>query len=412
MIEAWPALRTFQWQTTNMIRVERGIWGKLPGDPTSTRWISRSPGFQGGGAQVQVALQAGSDDGEGPVVETPMWRYVNSRYYAVWAYGSNVLDPAGPARFIEKQILEWAPLKSVPAAAAALVLLRQARSLSREQADLRPENLLSQNPADSLQIPHLELKVNAESVGEALRVGLQCWSNADEARLATFYATIRSRRKPAFLAAPFKYVPPEALATLLLPLPNEEAGRLSLAGGMPSLQPARDDGETWDVVICPVEEAHALRPEEGTAPSAGQFPLMPPAETSLAEKLKACALVRQDADLALGPLDSVVRLLDFGAGHARALNPRQICKGSRKICDLEEQALRTALGEIRRAAGTNPMDLADELADARSRHLRYKADVFEAACQQLYGMGCTPLRRKAVTAVIQAWENDGLRFSP
>lgn len=243
---SWPALRSAT-QAPLTLEVERGIWGKVHGAPSDFRWIARSAGFD---RQYDLSgqLELGSEDRPW---RFPFWRVHGGRYYAGSGYPSRARDATGRSGFLEKQILEWSPQAGVPAALAALLLLPRVAELDDQEWWERAGEgnwerrdyalTLPPEPARSWNIEA------AEVTFEKGRQGLR--DDWDEEALATLYAHLCSGRS-AWLTGAARPLPPGALAALLLPLPPETAGRVSLAGWVPSGRYDRD-GLTgrWDVLV-------------------------------------------------------------------------------------------------------------------------------------------------------------------
>jgi hypothetical protein len=313
----------------------------------------------------------------------PSWRRVNGRYYAVWSYPSRARDSFTREGFLEKQVLEWIPVQGVPAAAAAFLLLSRAADFSDQIWFDRASDSDWGRRDYSLEIPPIEeLFLNGEYLREPLATGLREWANRDTAPLEAVYAAIRTRQRPALLGGESGPLSPTALAALLLPLPRECSDALSLAGWSPSETHEEEDGDRWSVIV--------RRP----APSA-------PPEIELEDRFKAHSLAEREPTLAVGPRVSVTKLLDFARGQARWLDRPRSREELNALLPMERQELDRSVKRIRAEARMD-IGLPDPLADARRRHLEFKADVIEAACYELYNV---PFSGHRVQEVLDTWRN-------
>lgn len=250
----WPALQPEPGKLAeplpDALPIRRGIWGKVPGEASDYRWISRSANFADGCPDLAGALRIGAED---TPVTAPLWRRLPDRLCAVAVYPSRAIDSAGRLTVIEKQVCEWLISPDIPAALAALTLLPaiarrgdQDWWSQRDQGHWhRGDYALPIDPADCAPIP-VDAATLPERIDNAITDLLQATTTE---QLQSFYATLLSGQFPAALPTPAP-LPPEALAALLLPLPRTWADRLSIAGGLADRRPSRYDLiRNWDVAV-------------------------------------------------------------------------------------------------------------------------------------------------------------------
>ncbi|MBL8213834.1 MAG: hypothetical protein JNK87_24160 [Bryobacterales bacterium] len=372
----WPALQNGSVSPGKVIRAERAISGKVHGT-VGFRWIARSPGFEGAALRVDRALLLSLEDAPASM---PAWRFFKGHYYAVWAYRSSASDAAGRSNFLEKQILEWKPVPGIPPVAAALVLLNRASQLTEDDWINAAADPAWNEKDHFLEIEPIEEQLQSESLSKLIEAGSTELSALPAPAIEAFYAALRLGIKPAPLPHDRKPLSPLALACLLLPLSSQTADRLSLAGWTPSTVVDPGDGERWD----------------GTA----RLDKQPAIDhISEADRCRAEAIRTFTPALASRPLPSVERLLQFASGNQRWLPADQLPKRGGDLTPFEERWLRDAVRRICRDASADTQ-LPAHLADARTRHLLFKAAVLEAACARLFNLKPTVSR---VEEVLQMW---------
>jgi hypothetical protein len=333
---------------------------------------------------VQDLLRVGDENRPAAM---PIWRADrgNLTYYAAWVCPSAASDAATRKDFVEKRVLEWRIAAGLPAAAVALVLLKEARNLGAAPYTVRDSRSWD-DPNHFEKLTAVTLAINGRMVHDALTEALSYWRDQPSHLLARFFAGIRLDRLPSILAQWREPVPPEALAALLLPFPAPKANSISLAGWLPSARLDDAGGTPWHGVVSP-------------------GPAEAPDAASVEDEARAAALAQGIPELARCPIEPVRMLLDFAASRSRTLAPGKLTqdKSTPHPCEFERRKLEEALLRLR-AEAEAPSNLEPELADARKRHLRRKADVFEAGLKKLFGISCSDARVEPVRAIIALWE--------
>ena len=253
-LPAWPALDLGGRPLPAEISYERGVWGKVHGAASDFRWIAATPSFMSLHRRFESELQLGSEDA--PTAGT-LWRTLDGVHCAVAFYPSPARDAAGRSSFLEKQVVEWRRPPEAPAALGALLLLRHAAELDSgvwwaRRADVHwaeSDFRLELGPAE-----HPPRPVSPDAVERAVEQGIQeLLAAASEEALAELYAALLAGGRALPLSGLTRPLPPEALAALLLPLPRDQADRLSIAGWLPSLRLAEsgiaDLRQCWDLVL-------------------------------------------------------------------------------------------------------------------------------------------------------------------
>lgn len=239
---AWPALRGAR--AGPRLVCEHGVWGKVHGQASDFRWIARTPGIEAG---IERRLPLGSEDAPRDAV---CWRALGPHSVALHLYPSRAMDAAGRTGFLEKQILVWNRPAGVPAALGALVLLPAVAKLGPEtwweQARVRPWS----DPSFAIALPAADgWPVDPAVVARALD---EVRLNFTRTMLARLYAGLVAPARPVIVERPETALSPAALAALLLPLPREQADRLSLAGALPSTRFSLEElARHWDVLVVP-----------------------------------------------------------------------------------------------------------------------------------------------------------------
>jgi hypothetical protein len=376
----WPALDGLQPRTTATLRVEQAIWGRGGPNPESG-WIARSKGFQGDPTRVVPALQIGDEDRPAP---TPLWRVIDGRYYAVWCYPSPAVDTLAQSNLLKKQILEWAPSSSIPTAAAALILLLEASKLEHKIWSGGSSGPGSRVKKPRIDIPALNVRLSVQELESQITEGLRFWRGCSRETLVALFTGIEQGVKPCFLAGMESPLPPAALASLLLPFPRNQSDKLSLCGWTPAQSWGPGENIEWDVVATGAAFIQTIE------------------EPSIASSLKSESLLKGDPSIARGPQRGVTVLLDFAASRQRWLDLARLPGKTGALSRPEEEHLRQAI-QKGRAAALGEAGLPEELAEARRRHLAFKADVIEAACHRLFGW---PAAGGGVKRVLNEWKQD------
>lgn len=260
------------------LQVERAVWGKVHGQSSEFRWIARSPGLVDLKIDLEKELSLGTEDVPHHAV---CWRALGDRYVAVHVYPSRARDEAGRWGFLEKQLLVWKRHPEIPAAFAACLLLPRVANLDDQIWWTRQGSGNWHDRNFTLDLPAEEIVDSGDLASAAIERGIEVLQNwLGPAGVARFYEELEATSRPIFLPSfPETSLLPEALAALLLQLAPEIAGRLSLAGGLPSSRPDVDDlARCWDVVVAP---AHLLPLRE--SPGTG----LRPANKQLAIELLA-----------------------------------------------------------------------------------------------------------------------------
>jgi hypothetical protein len=249
-IRAWPALAAMGEVNGAVLGYARGVWGKRQGDAAGFHWLAVSPGFGEGAADLARRLPLGSEDSP---IRAVCWRALPDRFLALAFYPSRAVDAAGRGGILEKQVLEWRPESRIPVALAVLFLLRcvagwDDRIWWGRQGQGRWEQPGYALPIEPSDCP--PLVVDEQAAQALIDKGIaDLNAAADAPRLQGLYARLLSNRRPAQLPALSQPLSPEALAVLLLPLPAQAAGLLSLAGWVPSRRLGLQDlAESWDLV--------------------------------------------------------------------------------------------------------------------------------------------------------------------
>lgn len=250
-LPAWPAL-DFPQPGPASLAYQRAVWGKAHGAESDFRWIARSAGFHAGDGLARELL-LGSEDAP-PGRGMAFWRPIAlagkiSGYLAGTAYPSRAVDAAGRRGFLEKQLM--AVGQDLPAAEAALLCLPAAAAWT-DAVWWKHSPGQDWSKHDAALLLAEEPGLPACALAESLSLGLDALARLDSAVLQDFYARLLAGQRPACLHGLTEPLPPSALAALLLPLPCEQAGRLSLAGWVPSRRYDLEDlGRRWDVLVLP-----------------------------------------------------------------------------------------------------------------------------------------------------------------
>jgi len=252
-ISLWPALRSLP-ASPPPLAGRRAVWGKVHGARSDFRWIARSDGFQADDVLAR-ALLIGSEDAA-PAQKLYFWRPVlrdgqASGYVAGVAYPSRATDAAGRRGFLEKQLL--AVDAALPAAAAALLCLPAIAAWTDEIWWGRAAGQDWSRPGTALSIvADTALPVSAAAFATAIAAGLEALDALDPVVLQDGYARLLAGERPVGLVGLAEPLPPAALAALLLPLEPALAGRLALAGWIPSRRyELAELGKRWDVLALP-----------------------------------------------------------------------------------------------------------------------------------------------------------------
>ena len=256
------------------LEAERAVWGKAHGQASDFRWLGRSPGFPET-PELRLALGIGSEDRPRRSV---YWRASGGgRFLAIAAYPSRAVDAAGRSGFLERQILAWSS-GDLPPALGAILWLPRSQAFEGEGA---AGEVLRRCAAPSpLEAPG--------DLSEAISQGLEELQQAAcRDALIRLYGELLSRdpqraidgpspgaERPCWLTVE-EPLTPLALAALLLPLPRDLGGRLSLAGWVPSSRVALPELEGRWSLVCgapslaprdpgsPGDSSRASRPKPG-----------------------------------------------------------------------------------------------------------------------------------------------------
>jgi len=259
----WPALRPGK-PPNGPLAYQRAVWGKVHGAASDFRWIARSEAFRPGDRLARDLL-LGSED-HPPPQRLYVWLPLSidgkaSGHVAGTAYASRGVDAGGRRGFLEKQLLDWANPRGLPAAVGALLLLpAMAHWTDRiwwqrvpEQDWSLQESVLALATHESGPFAPAAYRADPKGyLDAAIGRGLTALAAIDPESLAHFYATLLAGDRPACLAGLAEPLPPEALAALLLPLQRPLADTLSLAGWIPSHRYALEElGQRWDGLVLP-----------------------------------------------------------------------------------------------------------------------------------------------------------------
>ena len=226
---------------------ERGIWGKMHAVPTDYRWIARSPGFPPPGSDIELRLLVGP---ESAPASASLWRAGQGAYLAAATYPSPARDAAGRSGFLEKQVCIFPRSAAVPAALAAFVLLRWVRERSFADWWQHRENPGWESPAFFLPIGADRAPASAGELEDRIRRGVGELEMLDPDALKKLYSGILSGRPDNLLESVKAPLSAEATAALLLPLPLEQADKLSVAGWSLSTRYRRQRREeVWNILV-------------------------------------------------------------------------------------------------------------------------------------------------------------------
>lgn len=424
-IWSWPALAGVSAASLpHFLAVERAVWGKVHGARSDFRWIAASRGFAVRGRGLERELAVGIEDRP---VRFPFWRAAPGLHVAGSGYPSRARDASGRGGALEKQLLAWRAEHSVPAGAAALLLLPRAAELddgawwgraAPAAWDADPRFVL--DLGGPLEVPVSErLLAEAAARGIAdLRARLVPDGGA---ALAEVFGALLAGRRPVLCPLGDQPLEPEALAALLLPLDRERADGLSLAGWLPSSRPPRADlGGSWDVVVhaggrSRTAEATATdprtramaaallagdpsllggspaldRPAARPAPAAADDPRrrdareLPPAEEPVTPDLPPLPRAPELAEPPAGAGAGWRILYDFARDpHRFWLDPQELAPYLREPAGENEEAVQTALSWLRTLASSRPPS-----APAGDQH-RAKEDLLWAG---ILALSPTPL---------------------
>lgn len=242
----WPAFDLRGRNAPERLQAGRAVWGKVHGADSDFRWIAFTPGLDPQERRLERDLLLGSEDS--PETATS-WRALETGYFAVSCYPSQAVDAARRSGFLEKQLLEWTPEETLPAALGALTLLPRVADFddtvwwkeSGHPGWHQPGFSLTLAPPDPIDV----------DPGPAIERGRTALRDAvDESALAGLYSALLAGRRSAFLSGLERPLPPAALAALLLPLPREIADRLSIAGWVVSQRLPESFSRLWNVLVC------------------------------------------------------------------------------------------------------------------------------------------------------------------
>jgi len=262
----WPALSgIFPGALPRGLEVEQGIWGKVHGARSDFRWIAATSGFASLGEDLERELTVGIEDRP---ARFSLWRAHGGVHFAGIGYPSRARDAAGRSGILEKQLLARRVDPAVPAALAALLLLPRVSELDEGtwwgQADV---SAWDSDPRFVLDLgASREIPVSEAALDAAVREGISdlqatLATESAENLLADLFNGLLEGRRPVLLPAGEEPLSPEALAVLLLPLEQERAALLSLAGWLPSTRPPGPSlGERWDLVVRPGQAATSSVP--------------------------------------------------------------------------------------------------------------------------------------------------------
>jgi len=247
-LPGWPALRGCAAPPWGL-GCEHGVWGKVQAGPADFRWVARSPGFGDDDLRLARALRIGAENHPSRLTA---WRVHNGQYLALAYYPSRGQDAAGRSGFLERQVLAWRPCAGILPALAALALLpavaRVDDRIWRDRQHLgRWSDLAYSLPLEALELGEL----GPDQLTAVIRQGVdELAARIPPQALRDLYAQVLTGARPARLALTDGALGPAALAALLLPLPPQTAGRLSLAGWIPDLSPDPTDlAANWNLTV-------------------------------------------------------------------------------------------------------------------------------------------------------------------
>jgi len=389
----WPAMKGVSSTRSTRLVFEHAIWGKVHGASSDYRWIGRSPGFVGHKRGIERALTIGAEDRP---CKAPSWFAAGEYCYAVWCYPSRAVDAAGRRDFLERQILEWRP-EGIRAAVGALTLLPGVAACTDELWIEQAGDSRWQDKEFVLPQPAGQYTATAEVLEAAGQAGLQQLTEIPEPVLAAFYASLidsvtKAGAGPAFLPAG-KALTPQALAALLLPMEERLkvggnfTSRFSLAGGAPSKHVDKAGAQGWNGVVY------------------GQPPREPRFERADATgdwaRMLARAVRAGSPELARKPL--VARILEFARGPDRWIAGTKVPDHPR-VDELELRMLDEAAQRVEEDS-QGGAGLPEHIRAARSKHLRHKASVIEAAATVL-APGRSHGGGDAIREILSKWEAD------
>lgn len=391
-ITQWPALREIPESKEYKLLFERAIWGKVDGQRSDYRWIARSPGFKGDSCAVQRALTLGLEDKPCPLV---LWHASEGSFYAVSCYPSRARDANGRSGFLEKQIIEWRP-DGVPAAIGALTLLGIACGYTDEDWIARSRDPGWLRPDFSIGLDTMTVTVGNDTILAAISGGLRSLEGILEPAMTDFYTGLAhwistpATAGPGHRAAPGlleteSQLGPAALAVLLLPFEENDAKRLSLAGGLPVSQVEEEDLKSWSGVVC---RSRAI--VRGASEAAGDA----------SERKRANAIVT--ALRRHEPPPRTEFLLEFAASDERWLDASSL-PAPGELNASEIGLVHDAIKVVNNEAAL-PTGLPESLQKARVEHLRAKADVIRAAASAISPKQFHfPEATKWIRSTLQKW---------
>jgi hypothetical protein len=226
----------------------RAIWGKMHRASTDSRWIAASEGFD---PSAELAIRALTVSTEDEPRTSRAWKQQGSGWMAIHAYPSRARDAAGRSGGLEKQLLFARADSAMPPTVAAFILLEAASRLDDSVwwdtwndpnwEDYRYHLVLPPEP---------DIAWSTASLAQRIERGIEeLRTKFSHSALAAFYQDILNSRLPAFLCAEPDLISPEALASLLLPLPPATAAKTSLLSGLPDSRLAADRLQAWTGVV-------------------------------------------------------------------------------------------------------------------------------------------------------------------
>ncbi len=252
----WPGLPASL--PDDALQFERGVYGKAHGVATDFRWLARTDVFPADDDTLEQSMGLGPLD-DGFERRAVHWSALSGgRYLAHASYPSRSRDAANRPCPIERHALHWKARPDVPPALAALLLLPWSADCpgedlwwrhrkKKEWAD--PEFLLQLRAEDSAP-----LSFDERELASVIERGLRSLARTlGRDKLVAFYAKALSSDagKPAVISGLGEPLSPAAMACLLLPLPPDRAGSLSIAGWLYSRRVSMADlGRYWDVIFC------------------------------------------------------------------------------------------------------------------------------------------------------------------
>lgn len=374
----WPALQGKD-PVPERLKAGRAVWGKVHGAASDFRWIAAGPGVSVQACRLEKELSLGFEDA--PRAAT-CWRALRGVYCALSCYPSRAMDAAYRSGFLEKQLLEWVPEGTLPAALGALLFLPRVATFDdtvwwKEREDFR------WSEADFFLSLEEEPPAGIDGLDTAIEHGRAALGErVDEKSLARLYAALLARRSPAFLTGLEEPLPTEALAALFLPLPRWIADRISIAGWP---QSGHVDPEAfsrlWNVLVCDrVPAAFGSLPETEIPREAWNLARMllagDPRQLGSAPVPSPATVRRQGPAPAASP-EILERLRAFAQDERqRWFEPEELTgPGNTPLRLLEDQAglladlVRGVEDEISRLSG--PLE--------KLQHLEVKADLLRAA---------------------------------